>query len=354
MVDSYTRSPQRLFWLLQAGGWLLVMPVSASMALLIFNDAGTIVLFSVIRQMFGFVLTLGLWRFYRRWSPASFKLSRHAWQIVIACFGAAAMDVLLTEAWMRAFGLPALPTLVERGTLFSRLALYVAWSALFFAIRQELETRITEIRLARAEAANREAELQRLRAQVNPHFLFNALGSIISQAETNPAAVAPTTHAVADYLRYSLSHGDHRAPLGEELTAMASYLLVETAGQGEDRLQWSIDASDEARIASVPTALVQPLIENAIKYGLRTSPRPLRVRVTAQVVGGELVVVVENTGAWLDRVPGEKARDSTGIGLGNLRRRLELLCGPAAKLGTNSGGGLVRLEVRLPYTPPTA
>jgi hypothetical protein len=353
-VETSPRPPQRLFWLLQCGGWLLVMPVSASMALLVFSDPGTILLFSVVRQVFGFALTLGLWQLYQRWPAASFSLSRHAWKIALGCFAAAAMDVLLTEGWIRAFGLPALPTLVERGTLFSRLALYVAWSALYFAIRQELEKRNTELRLARAEAVNREFELQRLRAQVNPHFLFNALGSIISQAETNPAAVAATTHAVADYLRYSLAHSAHEAPLGEELAAMASYLHVESASQGPERFAWNIDASDAARLAIVPTALVQPLIENALKYGFRTSPPPLRLSVHARVEASELVVSVENSGTWITRQPGERARDSTGIGLANLRRRLELLCSPAARLESSTPPGLVRIEVRLPFVPPAA
>jgi hypothetical protein len=351
-VESRARSPQRLFWLLQSGGWLLVMPVSASMALLIFPDPGTIFLFSVVRQLFGFGLTLGLWQLYQRWPAASFRLSRHAWQAALACGLAAAIDVMLTEGWIRAFHLPPLPALVERGTLFSRLALYVAWSALYFAIRQELETRNTELRLARAEATNREAELQRLRAQMNPHFLFNALGSIIAQAETNPAAVADTTHAVADYLRYTLAHSSHEAPLGEELAAMASYLHVESAAQGTERLAWNIDASDAARLAIVPTALVQPLIENALKYGYRTSSPPLRLRVHARVEASELVITVENSGTWITREPGEKPRDSTGIGLPNLRRRLELLCSPAARLETSTPAGLVRLEARLPFVPP--
>ena len=353
-METSPRSLRKLFWLLQTGGWLLVVPVSASMALLVFTDPGTIFLFSVLRQILGFGLTLALWRFYVRWSPASFSLSRYLWQIALACVVVSAADVLLTHAWMQAFALPPLPDLIERGTLFSRLAMYVAWSALYFAIRQELESQNTELRLAQAEAANRESELQRLRSQVNPHFLFNALGSIIAQTETNPGAVADTTRAVANYLRYSLSHGAHHAPLGEELDAMASYLRVETASQGPERLQWNIEASDEARLASVPTALVQPLIENAIKYGLRTSPPPLQLRVTARVTAGEVMLVVENTGRWITRAPGEQNRDSTGIGLGNLRRRLELLCGPAAKIDRTTPSGLVRLEVRLPFVAPVA
>jgi len=331
------------------------MPLSTGIATLVFHDTGTIVLFAVVRQVFGFGLTLGLWGLYQRWPAASFSLSRHAWKIALGCVLAAVIDALLTVASQRAFGLPPMPLLVERGTLFSRLALYIAWSALYFVIRQELETRGTELRLARAEAANREAELQLLRAQVNPHFLFNALGTIIAEAETNPAAVVTTTHAVADYLRYSLSQGaHHRAPLGQELAAMSSYLHVERASLGADRLDWRIEASDAARLASVPTALVQPLIENALKYGPRTSPRPLQVRVNARVEAGEVVVTVENSGAWIERPPGEETRDSTGIGLANLRRRLELLCGPAARLDQTTPAGFVRFEARLPFVPPAA
>jgi hypothetical protein len=351
-VEGQPRSPRKLFWLLQTAGWLLVMPVSASMSFLIFQDIHTIFFFSVVRQVMGFGLTLGLWQLYRRWPAANFSFYRHGWQIALGCFAAAAVDVLLTQAWLGYFHLSPLPEVIERGTLFSRLALYVAWSALYFAIRQELESRSTELRLARAEAANREAELQRLRAQMNPHFLFNALGSIITQAETNPGAIAATTHAVADYLRYTLTHSAHEAPLGEELAAMSSYLRVESATQGPERLDWRIEASDAARLAVVPTALVQPLIENALKYGFRTSPLPLRLRVEARVQATELVITVENSGRWISREPGEKAPDSTGIGLVNLRRRLELLCRPAARLETISGPDSVRVEVRLPFVVP--
>lgn len=333
-------------------GWLLVMPLSASVVLVVFHDPGTVFLFSVLRQVFGFGLSLGLWLIYRRWPAETFRFSQHAWKIALACGAAAGLDVLLTQACHTALRLPPLPEFVERGTLFSRLAVYITWSALYFAIRQELEKRTTELRLAKAEAANREAELQLLRAQVNPHFLFNALGTIIAEAETNPSAVARTTHAVADYLRYSLRHGSHRAPLGEELTAMAAYLHVERASLGPTRLDWRIDASDEVRLASVPTALVQPLLENALKYGLRTSPPPLHLRVNARVEGPEVIVAVENSGSWITRAPGEKALDSTGIGLPNLRRRLELLCGPAARLDRMTPPGSVRLEVRLPHVPP--
>ena len=343
---------RRLFWLLQISGWMLVIPLSVSMTLLVFPDWGSVLLFSVLRQVFGFVLTLGLWRFYRRWPADRFQLKRHAWKVAAACMLAAIADVLLTDWCVRAFALQELPPAIARGTLFARLAIYIAWSALYFFLRQELTRRSTELRLAQLEAANREAELQLLRAQVNPHFLFNALSTIIGEAETNPAAVAATTHAVSDYLRYSLRHGTHLAPLGEEITAMSAYLHVEQASLGAARFDWRIDATDEARAASVPTALIQPLIENALKYGLSTSPPPLRLRVAARVERGEVVVAVENSGSWVTHAPGERPRISTGIGLPNLQRRLELLCGAKASLRRVETPGAVRFELRLPAAAP--
>jgi LytS/YehU family sensor histidine kinase len=155
---------------------------------------------------------------------------------------------------------------------------------------------------------------------------------------------------VSDYLRYSLSQRAHRAPLGDELAAMGNYLRVERMGRGEKKFDWAIEATVDAGTALAPTALVQPLVENAIKYGTRTSPLPLRIRVTAAVEGRELVVAVENSGRWLG--PGEAGElASTGIGLANLRRRLALLCGPEAKLAVDTPGDRVRVEVRLPYVP---
>lgn len=317
--------------------------------LAVFADPATAVLVGSIRQVMGFVITLGLWVIYRRWPPREFQFAQHAWKIALGCIFATLADFVLAEVIRHAFSLPELPEFALRGSFFVRLAIYVAWSALYFAIRQELESHAQELELARSEAAHRDAELQLLRAQVNPHFVFNALSSIVGHADDNPAAVTEITYAVSDYLRYSLSQRAHRAPLGDELGAMTNYLRVERMNRGEKNLDWVIDATVAAGAALAPTALVQPLVENAIKYGLRTSPKPLKVRVKAAVVDNELVVAVENTGRWREPGVGDPAGESTGIGLANLRRRLVLLCGEKAKLAVHTPEGLVRIEVRVPF-----
>lgn len=338
-----------MFWQLQISSWLLAVPLFAVLVLSMFKQPVTALGIAVLRQVIGFGLTLGLWRLYRRWPAAQFKLTEHLWKICLACIFAAVADNLLTDLGERIFSIPSLPELLSRGAVFVRLALYLAWSAFYFVIRQEIEIHATELRLARAEAANREAELQLLRAQVNPHFLLNALNTIIAEAEENPAAVIETTHAVADYLHYSLGQRSHRARLGDELDTLANYLQVEAAHYRTLGVEWKIAATPAARGALAPTALVQPLVENAVKYGIRTSPPPLRVRVSADVNAGWLVIGIENSGAWIERKPGEETRDSTGIGLNNVRRRLVLLCGESSSLEVTTPPGLVRVEVRLPF-----
>ncbi len=324
-----------------------MIPFLTFAVMIVFQDRNTAIFIGILRQVIGFFLTLGLWKIYQRWPSDKFSFVSRAWQIALCCLVATGIDVALAEMARNLVKLPELPELALVGSLFLRTAIYVAWSALYFVIRQELAAHDTALRLARLEAANREAELQLLRAQMNPHFIFNALNSIIGEAADNPAAVIETTHAVADYLRYSLSQRSHRAPLGNELAAMTSYLHVERSNYGEKRLVWEINATDEARVALAPTALIQPLIENAIKYGIRTSPSPLQLRVNATVENDELLITVENSGRWIARTPGE-APDSTGIGLNNVRRRLSLLCGDHARLSVQTPNGCVQVQARLP------
>lgn len=344
-MSSRTTSRHRLFWQLQIGGWLLLMPISVGFASVIFQDWGNIFLIGLVRQVFSFCLVLGLWRLYRRWPAESFKLAPHVASILLACLIAAALDGALVEVVRRIFRLPASLSLIERGALPVRFLLYCGWTALYFLIRQELEARDRGLRLAQAEIAMREAELATLRAQVNPHFLYNALTSILAECDDNPRAVRAITGSLATYLRSSLLQRSHRAPLGEEVDAIAGYLRVEQA-RFEERLAVTFAIGESARAAVVPTDVLLPLVENAVKYGLRTSPPPLRITVGAAQRDGRVAITVENSGHWLE--PRAGAADSTRIGLANLRRRLALLYGGGATLAIAHDAAHVLVTVDLP------
>ncbi len=340
------QSHRQLFWFLQAGGWLLLMLLSVGVTSLLFEDKATILLLGVFRQVLGFVLTLGLWRFYRRWPAAGFRFTAHLGAILSAMVVTTGLDLAFTEIARRALGAPELPAMAQMGSIFIRSVLYVAWTALYFGLRQEMESRSTARQLAEATAAHREAELQLLRARLSPGFFLNGLDTIIARArEGDMVAVVTTAQGVAGYLRHALSAGSHAqfAKLGAELDAMAGYLQVETARLGPDRIDWTIEAAKEARGTHAPTPLLHPLVENAIQHGLSSSARPLKLLITAEVTGDMLLVAVENSGTWT-----EPAQESAGGALEKLRRRLFLLYDRQAVLKISTPPGRVRVEVRLP------
>ena len=159
--------------------------------------------------------------------------------------------------------------------------------------------------------------------------------------------VAPQGFAPAgDRLSLQQDQGLEQYALGQELDALQEYLRVEKARFGPD-IVWRIDASEEARRTRVPSALVQPLLENAIKYGQETGPRPLRVSIAAQVMRDQLLLEVENSGHWLEQSASRAGR----IGLANLRRRLALVYGEAASLAIRDTPSAVKVCLALPARP---
>jgi LytS/YehU family sensor histidine kinase len=230
-----------------------------------------------------------------------------------------------------------------------RCGLYAFWISGYVGVNHFIDTARERLRLAQLETAARESELRLLRAQVNPHFLYNALNAIVAENEAgHPERVSTITHALAEYLQFSLEQTNGLHPLGEELDALENYLQVEKI-RFEERLEYTLIADAVARDQRVPGALVQPLLENAIKYGQHTSAPPLRLLIHAHSrADGGLSLVVENSGKWVE--PGSS--DSTGLGLANLRRRLELLHGERATLNIETEADLVRIRVELP--PPSA
>jgi LytS/YehU family sensor histidine kinase len=183
---------------------------------------------------------------------------------------------------------------------------------------------------------------------MNPHFLFNALNCIVD-ARRDPDAVERVTQDLADYLRFSLRESRPLEPLSRELDALENYLGVQQSRFG-DALVCTIDCEPEARSVPVPPMMIQPLLENAFRYGAQTSPKPLMVNVAAELADGWLTVSVVNTGAWVS----PDSRRSPGSGLQTLRKRLGLLIGDEATVEVDTGQGSVSIRIRLPDTRPPA
>ncbi|NOT35571.1 MAG: histidine kinase [Candidatus Eisenbacteria bacterium] len=204
-------------------------------------------------------------------------------------------------------------------------------------------SRESERRALAAQVAAREAEVRALRAQLNPHFLFNSLNSINSLIGSAPEDARRMCESLGDFLRRTLALGSREAvPLGDELALIERYLEIEHVRFG-DRLRLERFSDAAAERCLVPPLLLQPLVENAIKHGVADRIEGGRVRVEARREGDMLRVTVEN-----DRDPDAPPRRGTGVGLENVRQRLGVFSGRHARLDVSSNGSTFRVTLAVP------
>ena len=326
------------FWPLQVGGWLTYSLIPCFLWLTDRFVSREVLWMAMIRPCFGILTTTAIRPLCRKLSAKRYSLFHFILWASLSALLVAVLDYALSFWLGVATGnLPGKTwdTTIAAGLLLMRWISVAIWILLYFTIKQAQ-------RGAALDQTNREAEIMLLRSQIEPHFLFNALNSILAEAR-DPEKVRLLTHSLAEYLRFSLKHQGTLPPLGEELRALEHYLSVQKV-RFEDQLEYVFEVSPEASACPVPPALIQPLLENALKFGMRTSPVPLRIRITAAVEEtGHLHVAVENTGAWVE--PDNVKSLSTGIL--NLRRRLELIYGDAARfsLGRGADGVFARISI---------
>ena len=232
------------------------------------------------------------------------------------------------------------------GVLFlTGLLLYLLSVAIHYLYAAVEASRAAERRAFEAEVAARDAELQALKAQLNPHFLFNSLNSVASLTVTDPAGARDMCIQLGDYLRGTLREGGSRlVPLEEELAQVRRFLSVESVRYGE-RLCVAEEIDAECLDVRVPPLLLQPLVENSLKHGIAELVDGGEIRIGAHRRGDRLVVWVENP---VD--PECAPRPGSGVGLANVRRRLENTFGGEARLRCSRSGTTVRAEVVLPAT----
>lgn len=303
-------------------------------------------LLSLIRDGTGFVITLGLRTIYRSlWSDRG---SRMALVIIASCAMGGALQYAVGSQLVNL--VPNKPEIYYIPSLrfdvfYERTGILLGWSILYFGIRHALASKERELRLALLESERRRAQLQMLRTQMNPHFLFNALNTIRAGVEKANAQLGSMVQSLADFLRFSLDHShDDFIPLGREFDAVRNYLQVEKA-RFHDKLEYECDMDESARDVPVPGIVLQPLVENAIKYGQETSDFPLRVRVQVSRQATGLNIMVANTGRWLEPASREK---TSHLGLENLRHRLALLYPGHHRLDINREADWVRITIHLP------
>jgi len=200
-------------------------------------------------------------------------------------------------------------------------------------------------RQAQLEAQVREGELKMLRAQINPHFLFNSLNSMSSLTLTDPMKAREMILKLSDFMRYSLStRTEQPVTLQSEMESLRLYLEIEKVRFGE-RLIIEEEIQPECLTVLLPGMLLQPLYENAVKHGVYESTDTVVIKTTAKKEAENVVISVTNT------IDPESVvtRKGAGIGLVNVRSRLELFFGEKANLDVNRKDDSFNVVVKIPY-----
>lgn len=197
----------------------------------------------------------------------------------------------------------------------------------------------------RSELLAREAQLRALKAQVNPHFLFNSLNSISALTANDPMRAREMCIQLADFLRTSLRLGERASiPFREEMELTRMYLNVEQIRFGR-RLQLALDVESACDDCEVPALLIQPLVENAVKHGIALLDEGGEIQMLGRVVREGLRFTIENP--YDPLAPSSR----TGIGLANVRQRLEARYGTAARLDVEASEDVYRVTLLVPVRP---
>jgi two-component system LytT family sensor kinase len=336
------------FWTIQLIGWIVYFVAIYITFLTVAQPANFLNLFFLkgFRSVTGFFLTSVFLRpIYKRFAG---RLSIGGLVVlVLACaivFGAAwtAIESLYVYLTNAAFDRTNYLARSPRIALDYAMTL-TAWSALYLGVKNWWSWQKERERALESAALADKARLDALRYQLNPHFLFNALNSVRASIDEDAARAKQMITQLAEFLRFSLLQNESAKPipLGEEIDAVRNYLAIEKI-RFEEKLAVEFDVERGAEEFRVPAFLLNPLVENAVKHGRRTEAQPLKIKISAKAADGKLRLEVSNSGR-LETDPDKNG----GIGLKNVRERLEKLFGPKGKFEIRQENGFVTARIEI-------
>ncbi|RFP09662.1 MULTISPECIES: sensor histidine kinase [unclassified Duganella] len=229
------------------------------------------------------------------------------------------------------------------GVLMFWWGVYLVWNIFYMAVLSLRRANRLEQEALRLEISAKDAELRALQAQVNPHFFFNSMNSVRALIYEDQDSAAQMIDQLASVMRYALQSGQHdTVPLAAEIEAVQAYLAIEKI-RFEERMRVSVEIGLGLDQVRIPPMALQTLVENAVKYGVETSPTGSEIRIRAQRMDdGKIHIEIANLGAILPFA------NSTKVGLVNTRKRLALALGSNASLDLTENSGWVRATMTLP------
>lgn len=349
---------RRSYWICQAAGWsaMFLLQVAGEDALRISSGPPLtrVMLVLGVFCVLGVVVTHALYLLMRRRRWLQLPV-RKAWPRLVLAIALATVPLTGTTIFANLRFVHAVPPhdLLRPRTFIvlwaNHLVILVLWMALYLAAHEFRRRRLAEVNALRLELVAQDAQLRGLRAQLNPHFLFNCLNSLRELILENPESAQRMVTQLSGLLRYSLqSNQAELVTLSEEVQAVKDYLDLE-AVRFEDRLHVHWNMPSELNGAVVPPMLLQTLVENALKHGIARRSEGGDVTITVRPENSLIHLEVINSG----NLPENPSLN--GIGLKNARTRLQLLYGSKASVVLESiPENRVRAAVTLPLTAAEA
>lgn len=342
----------RLFWFFNISGWFLFFGLEFFLNFSYYSKRiNLIFIFSLF--LVSIMLTSCMRLIYRRKMSDNILIGRTVLLVVVVSLIAGLVRLIFTillESFSYTLigfeeNLKANITFISMNFRVFKRTFQMAyplliWSLLYAALKMWYELVFEKEKSEKAFLLAQQAQLQMLRYQLNPHFLFNSLGSIQALIYENQGMADKMLTELSEFLRYTLSHVNNTfVPFKDELEGIRRYLTIEKI-RYEEKLEFSLHCSPEAGNYEVLGFLIQPLIENAIKHGIKTSGIPLKIKIEGRVFNGTLQIEISNTGIWVDN-------KNEGTGIANLKKRLENAYQNRHTFKTfeNEGWVVVQLEI---------
>ncbi len=346
-LDQLRSSRNALFWTLHAAGWS-AYGVTQAFGALLYDKPLSYQQVVAVATVGGFVLSAPMRYIYRAllWGR---PLGTVIVGVLVTCYVTALALRTLINVSYRELVDPTMELHTAVGIFGGALSttyLLLCWSALYFGFRYYESLQVQREAALRSAALAREAQLKMLRYQLNPHFLFNTLNAISTLILDNQNRTA--NHAVtrlAQFLRYTLDQDPvKKVTLRQEIDALDLYLGTERLRFGE-RLRLEYAMEEPALDALVPSLLLQPLIENAVKYAISPREEGGTIRIEGRTRGGMLEITVIDDGPGMD---GEVLLKGRGVGLRNTRERLSVLYADQHRFAVLNAHPGLRVEIGLP------
>jgi sensor histidine kinase YesM len=349
-IDRIVRSNRWHYWSLQATGWGAYAFFIMLQNWMLKEMNVSSVLFTMTATVLGLLLSMAMRESYRLiWNHPPVKRAL----LTLSSLGVASG---IWSMWKLYVSYEISAHMEIKNIYYECLAWFcysfcilLSWTALYYCIKYYKMVHAEHEKALRAEAMAHQAKLKMLRYQLNPHFLFNTLNSISTLVLDQRGNMANRMiEKLSRFMRYSLDNDPmQKVPLDTELEAMKLYLEIEMIRFGA-RLQIVYDVEDAARPACIPSLLLQPLIENAIKYAVAVSETGGTIRIAARVAAGELCLEVSDNGPGIPGCAGS-LQGASGVGLMNTRERLRTLYGGHQSFHfTNMEPHGLRIDIRLP------